>query len=108
MFVQLSKRYISKKIAEGMIRVTKSKGSILLIDWRYGKLNNPRFLALNKKRVKEIFEVNKSTHLISIVPGMLIPPIGRFVSRNFSFLYFTVAKTCPFLVGQVGYILKKV
>ena len=108
MFVQLSNRDISKKIAEEMIRITKSKGYILLIDWRYGKLNNPKFLALNKKRVKEIFKVNKSTHLISIVPGMLIPPIGRFVSRNFSFLYFIVAKTCPFLVGQVGYILKKV
>ena len=108
MFVQLSNRDIAKEIAEEMIRITKKEGYILLIDWRYGKFNNSKFIALNKKRVKEIFKVNRSTHLISIVPGMLIPPVGRFFSRNFSFLYFLVARIFPFLVGQVAYILKKI
>ena len=108
MFVQLSNRNVSKKIAEEMIRITKKKGYILLIDWRYGKLNNSKFVALSKKRVIEIFKVNKSTQLISIVPGMLIPPLGRFFSKNFSCLYFLVAKIFPFFVGQVGYILKKI
>ena len=108
MFVQLSNRNVSKKIAEEMVRITKKKGYILLIDWRYGKLNNSKFVALSKKRVIEIFKVNKSTQLISIVPGMLIPPLGRFFSKNFSCLYFLVAKIFPFLVGQVGYILKKI
>ena len=91
-----------------MLRVTKKNGYIIIFDWRYAKLNNTKFSACNKKRIKNIFKVNQSTKLISIQKGMLIPPIGRFLSSKFNPSYFMVANLFPFLVGQVGYILKKI
>ena len=54
-----------------------------------------------------MFNIGVSSTLISIVPGMLIPPLGRFLSKNLDPLYFPIAKIFPFFVGQVAYILKK-
>jgi len=108
MFVQITNLEISQGIANEMLRITKKKGVILLIDWRYGKIHDKKFLACNKRRVKEIFKVGDKTSLISIVPGMLIPPVGRFISSNFGSLYFILSRLFPFLVGQVGYVLKKI
>ena len=90
-----------------MIRITKKGGFIIIFDWRYGKFNNPDFLACDIKRVTDMFGVNKATKLISIEKGMLIPPLGRFLSRNLSSLYFIFCRLFPFLIGQVAYILKK-
>ena len=108
LFVQLTCEDLSQRIANEMIRITKKNGYLIIFDWRYGKLNNPKFSACNKKRIKKIFKVNQSTKLISIQKGMLIPPIGRFLSSKFNPSYFMVANLFPFLVGQVGYILKKI
>ena len=72
------------------------------------KLNNTKFSACNKNRIQKLFRVNQSTKLISIHEGMLIPPVGRFISSNLNPSYFIVAKLFPFLIGQVGYILKKI
>tara|TARA_Y100000746_G_C15393351_1_gene403221 strand:+ start:175 stop:897 length:723 start_codon:yes stop_codon:yes gene_type:complete len=107
MFVQITNLKISRGIANEMMRITKKKGYILLIDWKYGKLNDKKFLACDKRRVLEIFKVGEKTSLISIVPGMLVPPIGRFFSKNCSEFYFLIARLFPFFVGQVGYILIK-
>ena len=107
MFLQITNTLISQKIANEMIRITKKGKYIIILDWRYGKFRNPNFLACNKKRVREIFRVNKSTELISIENGMLIPPLGRFLSRYFSSFYFIFCRLFPFLIGQVAYILKK-
>ena len=107
MFVQLTDREISRKIAKEMIRVTKKNGYVILIDWRYGKFWNPNYLACNNKRVKELFNVGSDMEIISVFNGALIPPIGRFLSTYLNSLYFVVSKLCPFLVGQVTYVLKK-
>ena len=108
MFIQITCENLSKQIADEMIRVTKKNGFLIVFDWRYGKINNTKFSACNKKRIKKIFKVNQSTKLISIEKGMLIPPIGRFISSNLNPLYFIIAKFFPFLVGQVGYIMQKI
>jgi len=108
LFVQLTCKDLSQKIANEMLRITKKNGHLIIFDWRYGKLNNPKFSACNKKRIQKIFKVNQSTKLISIQKGMLIPPVGRFLSSKFNPSYFMVANLFPFLVGQVGYILKKI
>ena len=107
MFVQITNTKISQQIANEMIRITKKGGFLIIFDWRYGKFNNPNFLACNKRRIKEMFALNKSTKLVSIERGMLIPPIGRFLSGNISSLYFILSKLFPFLIGQVAYILQK-
>ena len=54
-----------------------------------------------------MFKIGISSTLISVIPGMLVPPLGRFLSKNFDPLYFPTAKVFPFLVGQVAYVLKK-
>ena len=107
MFVQITDGPMSRKIAREMIRVTKKNGYIVLIDWRYGKFWNLNYLACNKKRVKELFNVGSDMEIISVINGALIPPLGRFLSTYLGSLYFVVSKLCPFLVGQVTYILKK-
>ena len=107
MFVQITNNKISKKIANEMIRITKKGGYIILFDWRYGKFNNINFLGCSKRRIEELFKVDKSTKLISIEKGMLIPPIGRFLSKNMSSMYFIFSRLFPLCVGQVAYILQK-
>ena len=107
MFVQVTDCEMSRKISKEMVRVTKKNGYILLIDWRYGKFWNPNYLACNKKRVKELFNVGSDMEIISVDKGALIPPIGRFLSTYLGSFYFIVSKLCPFLVGQVTYLLKK-
>ena len=107
MFVQLNDEEISERISNEMLRVTKKNGFLIIFDWRYGKINDKRFLSCNKKRVKKMFKIGISSTLISVIPGMLVPPLGRFLSKNFDPLYFPTAKVFPFLVGQVAYVLKK-
>ncbi len=108
LFVQLTCKDLSQRIANEMLRVTKKNGYLIIFDWRYAKLNNTKFSACNKNRIQNLFRVNQSTKLISIHEGMLIPPVGRFISSNLNPSYFIVAKLFPFLIGQVGYILKKI
>ena len=107
MFVQITNNRISQKIANEMIRITKKGGHLILFDWRYGNFNNANFLACNKRRIKELFKVDKSTKLISIEKGMLIPPIGRFLSKNMGSIYFVFSRLFPFFVGQIAYVLQK-
>lgn len=75
MFVQIRNNKISQKIVSEMIRINKKGGYLMLFDWCYGKFNNANFLAINKRRIKELFKVDKSTKLISIEKRILIPPI---------------------------------
>ena len=39
---------------------------------------------------KKMFKIGVSSTLISIVPSMLIPPLGSFLSKNFHPLYFHI------------------
>ena len=107
MFVQVTDCEMSSRISKEMVRVTKKNGFIILIDWRYGKFWNSNYLACNYKRVKELFNVGSDTEIISVYKGALIPPIGRFLSTYLGSTYFVISKLCPFLVGQVTYVLKR-
>ena len=107
MFVQITNTEISQKIAKEMIRITKKGGFIIIFDWRFQKINSTKFLACDEKRIKKIFSLNKCTKLISIEKGMLIPPVGRFLSKYMSSLYFIISRLFPFLIGHVAYILQK-
>ena len=57
--------------------------------------------------MKSFFSVGTKTELIAVIHGALIPPLGRFLSKNIPSIYFVIAKIFPLLVGQVVYVLKK-
>jgi len=107
MFLQITDDALASKIGKEMLRVTKIGGHIILTDWRYGKLGNPDFNAVTKKRISKIFNVGSQCKIHSQHKGALIPPIGRFLSKHISPLYFIIQSMFPFLVGQVTTVLQK-
>jgi ubiquinone/menaquinone biosynthesis C-methylase UbiE len=107
MFLQMTDDGLAKKIAAEMVRVTKPGGHILLSDWRYSRPGTPEFKAVNKERITHLFSVGTDTSVERVVPGCLIPPVGRFLSKNLPALYFPVRAVFPFLAGQVTTVLKK-
>lgn len=108
MFLQLTDDLLSQKIAREMLRVTKPGGHLLLLDWRYGKLGNSEFKALDRKRISELFCVGSQTIVCGVFRGALVPPVGRFLSKYFPSSHFLVRSLVPFLVGQVTTVLRKV
>ncbi|MFZ3115918.1 MAG: class I SAM-dependent methyltransferase [Syntrophales bacterium] len=94
-------------IAAEMIRVCKSGGYLLFMDWRTPKLGDPNYKALTRKELYSLFFVGSATRLLGIYKGALIPPVGRFLSKRAPCLYFIVATFFPLLVGQVAYVLMK-
>ena len=107
MFVQIFDDYLSQKISNEILRVTKHRGYIMLSDWRYNKPNNQNYRALSRKRISHIFRIGSKSELCGIYKGALVPPVGRFLSRRMPFAYFTVQFILPFLVGQLTTILRK-
>jgi len=99
---------LSGKIAKEMIRVTKKDGYILLIDWRYSHPFNKEYKGLSKKRIANLFDVGTKTSVFKIHKGALVPPAGRFISKNIPSIYFVLQSVFPFLVGQMVTVLKKV
>ena len=107
MFLQMTDDGLSGKIAKEMIRVTKRGGYILLIDWRYSHPFKKEYKGLSKKRLAKLFDVGTKTSVFKIHKGALVPPIGRFVSKNIPSVYFVLQLLFPFLVGQVATVLRK-
>lgn len=107
MFSTLPDDSLCRAIADEMIRVCKVGGYILLIDWRIPKPNNPNYNALTKKKLTSFFKVGSATKFIAVEKGALVPPVGRFLSKNIPSIYFLISRIFPFLVGQVAYLLKK-
>jgi len=108
MFIQITNDDLAGKIAKEMVRVTKKGGYILLIDWRYSRPFNKEYKGLSKKRIINLFAVGKKTLLFKTYRGALVPPVGRFISKNIPYIYFLVQLLFPFLVGQITTILKKI
>lgn len=107
MFATLTDDGLSTRIAGEMLRVCKPGGYLLLLDWRTPKPNDPAYKALTRRRLRSLFKVGDATELVSIHPGALLPPVGRFLSAHLPSLYFLAGALLPFLVGQVAYLLVK-
>lgn len=107
MFIQLTDDKIAREIAREMLRVTKSQGHILLVDWRYSRPGDESYKALNKRRISQLFDTDSLTSLIGVWNGALVPPIGRLLSRRCPALYFPVRALMPFLVGQTAVVLRR-
>jgi ubiquinone/menaquinone biosynthesis C-methylase UbiE len=106
-FVQVKDSVVSQQIASEMLRVTKSKGWIIISDWRYSKPWDSTYLGLSKKRIVRLFGEGDQTQLHSTYKGALIPPIGRFLSEYIPCLYFLVQRLFPFLTGEIVTVLRK-
>ncbi len=107
MFVTLLDEQVRTQIALEMIRVCKPGGYILCCDWKVDKPGDRNYKALTRKELMKLFCVNERTVISTIVPGALVPPVGRFLSSHLSALYFVFAACFPLLVGQVAYVLRK-
>lgn len=94
-------------IASEMVRVTRRGGHIMLIDWRYSREGSGVKTAINPAMIKGLFSVGRTTSVIAREPGMLVPPIGRRVSRVLPSLYFLVQRILPPAVGQMTTVLRK-
>jgi ubiquinone/menaquinone biosynthesis C-methylase UbiE len=107
MFVQITDDNLSQRIADEMLRVAKTNGFIMLIDWRYGKPGNASYKALSQKRIEKLFHIGTRSEVRGVYKGALVPPVGRFISHRAPFVYFLVQTLFPFLVGQVTTVLVK-
>jgi len=108
MFLQLTDDRIAKRIASEMIRVTKTGGRILVSDWRYSKPGSREFKGVSRSRIKNLYDVGQRTEVCSVFRGALVPPLGRFLSKNFPFAYFMIGALLPWLAGHVVTTLRKI
>jgi SAM-dependent methyltransferase len=106
MFLQMTDERLEKQVAQ-MIRVTKPGGYVLLSDWRLGKPGTSEFKCSDRKRIAELFRAGSATKVYGAFSGTLVPPIGRFLSKNLPALYFLIHRLRPFAVGQVTTVLTR-
>jgi ubiquinone/menaquinone biosynthesis C-methylase UbiE len=108
MFATLPDEQVSMGIAREMLRVCRPHGYLLLVDWRTPKpWDTAHYKALTRSRLSGLFSVGSQTRIVGTYRGALVPPVGRFLSKHMGGGYFLLAETCPFLVGQVAYLLVK-
>jgi SAM-dependent methyltransferase/glycosyltransferase involved in cell wall biosynthesis len=107
MFATLPDDLVRSAIASEMVRVCRPGGYLVLVDWRTPKPGDSNYKALAQRELRKLFAIGRDTALAGVFKGALVPPVGRFLSKYASWLYFPVAKLFPFLVGQVVYVLKK-
>jgi SAM-dependent methyltransferase len=107
LFMMLTSEDVARRIASEMLRVTRSGGYLMLVDWRYARPRSEDHHAMTPKRVASLFGVGHSTTVIARERGALVPPLGRFLSRRAPSLYFAVQALVPFAAGQITTVLKK-
>jgi len=107
MFATLPDPRICEGIASEMLRACKPGGYLVLVDWRTPHPRRADYRALTRRRLAVLFGLGKTSRLIARTRGALVPPLGRFLSARVPSVYFPVSGLCPFLVGQVTYVLEK-
>ncbi|HXO04850.1 MAG TPA: class I SAM-dependent methyltransferase [Candidatus Sulfotelmatobacter sp.] len=108
MFLQLTDDDTAKRIASEMIRVTKPAGILLVSDWRYSKPGSREFKGVSRKRLNNLYEIGKRTEVCGVFRGALVPPLGRFLSKNFPSAYFMIQALFPFATAHVVTTLRKI
>jgi len=103
----LESQSLLESIAREMIRVTRSGGYIMLTDWRYSRRGSGVKTAISNQFVDRVFDVGRSTSVVTRVRGALVPPLGRRLSRAAPSLYFLVQALLPFAAAQVTTVLRR-
>jgi ubiquinone/menaquinone biosynthesis C-methylase UbiE len=96
-----------ENIAREMLRVTKTRGYVMLADWRYSREGSGVKTAISPALIAKLFLVGNATRVVARESGALVPPIGRRLSRFTPSLYFLTQRLIPFAVGQVTTVLQK-
>jgi SAM-dependent methyltransferase len=107
LFMMLTSEDLARRIASEMLRVTRSGGYLVLVDWRYAKPKSRDHRPMSPKRISSLFDVDRATDVVARERGALVPPLGRFLSRRAPSLYFAVQALMPFAVGQITTVLQK-
>lgn len=94
-------------IANDMLRVTRPGGFVMLCDWRYSRKGSGVKTSINPAMIAKLFDVGRSTEVVSRARGALVPPLGRRLSRFAPSLYFLTLALLPFAAGQVTTVLRK-
>ena len=108
MFLQITDDDTAKRIASEMIRVTKPGGILLVSDWRYSKPGSREFKGVSRRRLDNLYEFGKRTEVCGVFRGALVPPLGRFLSKNFPFAYFLIQALFPFAAAHMVTALRKI
>lgn len=93
--------------ARELIRLTKTGGHIIVCDWRYSRKSKDLY-GVSREWINKHFGVGTMTERLKTYPAMLVPPVGRVVSRFAPDLYFLIGRFLPFLVGAQLTVLRKV
>ncbi len=89
-------------VANEMVRVLKSGGSILWFDFRVDNPNNPEVKALRRKEIKALFPGCS----VELAPALLAPPLSRLLAAR-SWALAEALHVLPFLrTHYVGLIRK--
>ena len=107
LFMMLTVEDVARRIADEMLRVTKSGGYLMLTDWRYAEPRSQDHRAMTPKRIASLFDVGGATSVVVRERGALVPPLGRFLSRYAPSVYFVVQGLLPFTAGQMTTVLRK-
>ena len=107
LFMMLTSEEIARRIAGEMLRVTRSGGYLMLVDWRYAEPRSTDHRAMSSKRIASLFGVGHTTDVVARERGALVPPLGRLLSRRAPSIYFAVQSLLPFAVGQITTVLQK-
>ena len=107
LFMMLTSEEIALRIASEMLRVTRSGGYLMLVDWRYAKPKSTDHRAMSSKRIASLFGVGRVTDIVARERGALVPPLGRLLSRRAPAIYFAVQSLLPFAAGQITTVLQK-
>ncbi|UYN97232.1 MAG: class I SAM-dependent methyltransferase [Enhydrobacter sp.] len=101
-FFQSTDEEVAMAIGQEMRRVVKPGGFIVTRDWCRQRPGDRTTRAVTRDRLERLVGLPVAFS----VPGALVPPIGRAVSRFAPALYFTMRALFPFLIGQRVYVMK--
>lgn len=99
MFAQITDEGLASSISREMIRVTRRGGLIFVCDWRYSKPRHPEYASVSKSRIGRLFGAGRDVRVVDRIPGALVPPLGRRLSRWLPSAYYPTRRLMPFAVG---------
>ncbi len=108
MFAQITDETLAKSIADEMARVTRPGGLLFVADWRYAKPRHPEYAPVSKKRIARLFSVGQKVRVVDRIPGAMVPPLGRRLSRWAPSVYYPTRRLLPVTIGLYLTVLERI
>lgn len=107
LFIQITDDQVASAIANEMVRVLKPGGHLLVRDWWFPHPDRSHYRPLGQVRRQRLFSGNPQLKFQGSHRGPLVPPLGRWLSRNARWLYGPVHALLPFLAAQKTWVWQK-